>query len=347
MTEKPQNIRQKPSPPMPLVCYFYGAEDLLLEEAVNAIKAKALSGGLESFNLQVFDRATLDASKIVAAAQTLPAFSEKRVVIVKDAEAIKSKDEEGVKSKNEEIFCEYLKNPSPGTCLIFISGKEKLDKPKSGKESGFMQAVRERGVIRAFNTLNEGELRAWIKKTALSMGKSVTPDATQKLMEFSSGKLRELKAELEKIALFAGEKPEIDANDVDAAGLDCKEEDAFALAKALGEKNLPKAMKMYEKVSAEEPVKILGALSWHMRALFKVKLLSEKRVSFKEISDATRLFGDRLAKYLEMSKSFSVPELASAIRKLQATDTGLKTGQLPQGVLLSKLIIELCGGLRP
>lgn len=342
MIEKPQSSRAKPAPAIPLVCYFYGAEDLLLEEAVDALKAKALSGGLDAFNLDVFDQASFNPSKIIMAAETLPAFSDKRVVIVKDADAIKAKD--------IAVLGDYVKNPSPGTCLIFISKKEKFDKKKAGEQDflqDFLKVVVAKGLVKKFDVLSPEAMHEWIKKTAVSMGKSITPTAAQKLIALSSGRLRELKSELEKLALFTGEKKEIDLCDVEDAGLDCKEETAFALCDAIGAKDTAAAIKVLSKLSDEEPIMILGTLSWHIRTLFKVKLLREKRVSMNEISNATRLYGDRLNKYLAMTQLFSVDELNSAVEMLQDSDTGMKTGRLPQRLLLSQLIIELCGGLRP
>ncbi|TAN63946.1 DNA polymerase III subunit delta [bacterium] len=341
MTEKPLSSRAKPTPSIPLVCYFYGAEDLLLEEAVDAIKAKALSGGLDAFNLDVFDQASFNPSKIIMAAETLPAFSDKRVVIVKDAEALKAKD--------IAVLGDYVKNPSPGTCLIFISKKDEHSKKKGGEPDflqDFLKIIAAKGLVKEFKKLNPDAMHEWIKKTVVSMGKTVTPTAVQRLIALSSGRLRELKSELEKIVLFTGEKKEIDLCDVEDAGLDCKEETAFALCDAIGAKDTTAAIKVLSKLSDEEPIMILGTLSWHIRTLFKVKLLREKRVSMNEISNATRLYGDRLDKYLGMTRLFGVQELDRAIEKLQDADTGMKTGRLPQRLLLSQLIIELCGGLR-
>ena len=101
------------------VYYLYGTEDYLIEEALSSIKAEALTGPFASMNYQSFEGRGGQASEIINAASTMPAFSDMRVVVVKDAGALKA-DELG-------RLAAYVKDPNPAACLVFPPESSKID----------------------------------------------------------------------------------------------------------------------------------------------------------------------------------------------------------------------------
>ena len=67
--------------------YFFGDEDFLIEQESRALADAALADGDASFNLHVFWANENKAEEIISAANAFPFLSEKRVVIVHDADA--------------------------------------------------------------------------------------------------------------------------------------------------------------------------------------------------------------------------------------------------------------------
>lgn len=313
------------------VYYLCGAEDYLVEDAARDIRKNALEGGLESMNLQIFDSKTMDAADVVAAASTLPAFSQRRVVVVRGADAMKA--------AQEKEFSDYIKNPSPTTSLIFVAEGQKTGKEKSD----FIKALSDKGYLKSFARLDEKGLVAWIRKEAEKDGKKISVEAARKLVAITGNKLRDLKGELEKLVIFSGTNAEMTVADVEDVVLDCREETIFSLSDAIGEKKLKKAIEVYERVSMEEPLKILGAIARHIRVLLKVKALSRKRVPAGTMAGMAGVPPFHLDKYLSSSRLFTEGELKSAIEKLARADGELKTGRLPEHLVLPRLIMELCG----
>ncbi len=311
------------------IYYIYGTDDYLVAEAVEEIKSEALKGGMESMNYQVFDGRGLDSGALVAAASTLPAFSERRVVLVRGADAIKA--------AVEKELIGYVADPSPSTCLIFVGGA------KADKTSAFIKCLSERGYIKACNRLSERDLAAWIRKEAAAKGKKITDGAVSKLIAIAGNNLREVRSELEKIMLFALDKPEVDSGDVEDAGLDCREETIFGLADAIGAKDLKTALRIFDKVSGEEPLKVLGAISRQMRVLLNIKALTRKKVEGRRLPQLLGVPPFALDNYLKRSRRFTEKELVGAVKRLAEADMDLKTGRKPQSVVLSKLIIDLSG----
>ncbi len=308
--------------------YLYGSEDYLVERELERIVNGALEGGLGDMNHHVFDAGSLDPEEVVSVAMTLPAFSSKRVIVVKGAESLKA--------RQEKVFMEYAADPSPTTVMVFVSGAAKK------KDSGFFRFLEKKGFVKAFNRLKEENLVEWIKNEVRSQGKTISADAARKLLAIAGKSLRDLKGEIEKLLLFTGQKKSIDAKDVEDCGLDMKEETLFALSDAMGSRDLAKAMKILAKVENEPPLKMLGAMARQIRVLLKLKVLLRKG---KAPGGLARLVGVphfRLNDYIRRSRAFGEEELVEALKKLYSADTDLKTGRLPQHLVISKLLIELC-----
>ena len=310
--------------------YLYGTDDYLVEEAFLKIKSEALTGGFASMNYHVYEGKGLASSDLVSTAQTMPAFAEWRLIAVKGAE--------GIKAAQEKELAEYVADPSPTTCLVFISNAAKLD-----KGSALVKALEAGGHTKALNRLSDTELLRWIKEEAVRQGKTIADAAARSLLEISGPRLRDIKGELDKIVLFAGEKRAIDENDVAESGLECREESIFNLSDAIGKKDVKEAFRVYEKLSDEEPIKVLGAIARQMRTLLKIKALLKKGTPVERIGGLTGLFPKYASDYIRRSKLFGETELASAILKLLAADTDLKTGRAPVATVLPRVIMELCG----
>jgi len=312
------------------VYYFYGEEEVLMGDALASIEAASLTPGLESMNRQVFYPDGLDAGEVVAAARTMPAFSGKRLVIVRGAQSLREKD--------RKTFVEYIKSPTPSTVLVFVAPVAKLE-----KKGEFFKALDAAGAIVAFRRLRTPALLDWIRKEASKRGKTITPGAAARLAELAGPGLNELRAEIEKITLYVGQKERVDEDDVVTAGLDCRSETIFGLADAVGMRDLKKALKVYSKISREPPLAVLGALARHMRILLRIKALVRKGISGKRLASETGVKEYFLRDYLRGSRLYSEDELLAALERLYRADRDLKSGRLPKEAALTPLIMDLTG----
>lgn len=278
------------------VYYLYGTEDYLIEEALSAIKAEALTGPFASMNYQSFEGRGGQASEIINAASTMPAFSDMRVVVVKDAGALKA----------DELIrlAAYVKDPNPAACLVFTSESSKID-----KNAAFFKALEEKRYLKTCLRLTQDEMAAWIRGEAKRQSRTISEGAVRRLSDIVGNKLRDVKGELDKVILYAGDKTAIDESDIEEACMVCREETSFTLAKAIGAKNVKTALKIYERLSDEPPIMVLGAISWQIRM---------------------------------NSRSFTKPELKRALERLYAADRALKTSSQPVDVVMPALIIALC-----
>jgi DNA polymerase-3 subunit delta len=311
------------------IYYFYGPEDLLIEKRVEEIKAVSMTPGFESMNQQIFHADSLDVTELLTSAGTLPAFSTYRLIILKGAGSLKASD--------TEMMLEYIECPSPSTVLVFVSSESKPDNRKA-----FIKLLSKCGYLVNCKRMGDRELPAWVAAEVKKYGKRISRGASNRLIASAGPKLRDLSGEIDKLTLFIGDKEGIEESDVEEAGIDLREETIFKLTDAIGSKNPGAAFKILNKLSEIHPLQMLGLVSREIRILLKVKALEREAVSRQAFGASLGVPPFTIDGYIKRSRGFSEAELKSALHRLSKVDTGIKSSSLPIGVVMPKLVSELC-----
>ncbi|MBE9528776.1 MAG: DNA polymerase III subunit delta [Proteobacteria bacterium] len=313
------------------IYYFYGPEDLLIDERVEEIKSAALTPGFESMNFQIFHSDSLDVADLLTSAGTLPAFSTYRLLILKNAGSLKVAD--------TELITEYVKNPSPSTVLVMISSETKPDMRKT-----FVKALDKSGFLVNCRRMSERDLPAWVAAEVRKYGKRISRGASTRLIASAGPRLRDLHGEIEKLTLFIGAKEGIEESDVDEAGIDLREETIFKLTEAIGGKNVEAAFRILNKLSEVHPLQMMGLVSREIRILLKVKALERESVAKQALGKRLGVPPFTVDGYVRRSRGFSEGELKGALKRLAKADAVIKSSSLPVGVVMPKLVLELCSG---
>jgi DNA polymerase-3 subunit delta len=165
--------------------YFHGPEDLLKDEALRAILDRALDPSLRDFNLDQRSAGELDADLLFALCTTLPMMAERRVVVLREVEALKRKP------KVRAALLEYLGRPAPDTVLVLIQGANEESEDKE---------IARAAVAVACEPLPEGRVLKWLDRRAKGLGVELPEDAARHLVRAVRGELAPLAAELDKLA---------------------------------------------------------------------------------------------------------------------------------------------------
>ena len=172
--------------------YFHGPEEVLKEEAVRAILDRALDPGLRDFNFDQRSAAQLEGEELEALCNTLPMLAERRVVVIRDAEAWKRK------TRSRTAFLRYLENPSPGTLVILIQG--------SAEESEDKELTRDTYSVN-FRPLSPERASKWAVRHAGQLGLTLDPAAAEHLVRSLGTELGPLASEVAKLASLPGDQP--------------------------------------------------------------------------------------------------------------------------------------------
>ncbi len=172
--------------------YFHGPEDLLKDEALRAILDRALDPSLRDFNLDQRGAAQLDADALFGLCTSLPMMAERRVVVLREVEALKRKP------KVRAALLDYLSRPAPDTVLVLIQGSNEENEDKE---------IAKAAVTVACEPLPTDRVLKWLDRRAKAAGVELPEDAAQHLVRAVGGELATLAAELEKLAALPSGEP--------------------------------------------------------------------------------------------------------------------------------------------
>ena len=167
------------------VYYLHGPEDVLKDEAIQALLDRTLDPALRDFNLDQRGAAQLDPESLVTLCTTLPMMAERRVVVLRDIEALKRKP------KVRAALLAYLAHPAPETLLVLVQG--------SGEDAEDKELARLATSVECDALPPERVLR-WLQRRAEGLGVRLEPEAAEHLRHAVGSGLGLLQAELRKLA---------------------------------------------------------------------------------------------------------------------------------------------------
>jgi len=322
-----------------LVYLFYGSERLLLQEALDSLTKFLAPGGTGDFNYEKFDAAGAAPSQVVQAANMLPVFAEKRLVVVTGVPWFSSGKGGEEESKNSEaaLLLAYLENPSPSTCLVLVAG-EKID----GKKKN-VKAIKKTGQVIEFTSLKGIELNRWMETIFRKKGKKAARGAIDYLAVAVGNNMSHLVQEIEKVCLFVGPGVEVTLQDVMQTVSASSNLTVFNLVDAVSKKDSASAvLQLRELVKNGEPeIKILALLARQMRILLQIQSLRKEGLGESQIAADLGLHPYVVKKGLQQSSNFTSEELINALEILLETDVKFKTGKGEHLALLETAILRI------
>ena len=168
--------------------YLHGDQDVLKDEAIQAILGAALDPSLRDFNYDQAAAGQLDPEALHALVNTLPMMAERRLVVVRDVEQWKRKP------AVRKVLLAYLEKPSPDTVLVLVQGAE---------------AEADADLERLCHSIDCKPLPAdgvveWLERHATALGIRFEPGAAQHLASATGNDLGTLRSELEKLSALGG-----------------------------------------------------------------------------------------------------------------------------------------------
>jgi DNA polymerase-3 subunit delta len=334
------------------VYYLYGDTPRLREEVLSALQ-KVLFGGAEggeAFNVDRLDASERSAQEIVDTANQLPVLAARRLVVVRGAEQIfkprPGRETAGGDGEDAaDPLLSYFRKPSASTCLVLIG-----EKP----DARLRATLAEAGIFCDLSPPKDHALVAWLQEEARRLGKRLRHDAASTLVAFTGNALEAAAGELEKLALFVGEREEITSADVEEAVKNREGALVWRFTDALKARDAQGALKALDRYlrgfrrPEEALFPLLGTLRGELRLLLQAQ----------EIGAVRRLRGRALARKLEeelkvheyrakmaaaAAERFSRAEIRDALRGLLVTDRRLKSRPLSPRLLLDAWVWRFCG----
>jgi DNA polymerase-3 subunit delta len=166
-------------------------QDLLLNQAVDSLKASVAEVADLDFNLETFEGESISADDVVAACNTLPFVSERRLVIVRGIDKL-SKDA-------AETLVRYAGDPSPTTILALV-GK------KLAKNTRLYKAVDKLGGVIERKTPDAREFPRLVQDMFVREGKRISAEGAEYLVNAVGRDMQRLSVEVGKTVSYVGDR---------------------------------------------------------------------------------------------------------------------------------------------
>ena len=313
------------------VYLLVGDDEAEMSQLVAAVSG-LVEEGLRGFNLErvyANDKGVTPLS-IVESAQTLPMLGDRRLVIVLRAERIlkpkrrgKAVDaepeepgEEGEPATDLDALDAYIKKPEPRTTLVLVATdvdrQRKIYKTLQ-KHASIVECWGLRGSKDAKIDLRDVARRAeaLVKQAVTAAGQQIDSAASRLVAERAGADITRLRADVDRLLLFAAGKPKITLADAQEVVSTETAQDDWAVTNAISRGDAAEALRHIGMVLEGGGVsyQILGQLAWFVRE--RMTTADPRRVP-------------------------------AAVEALFRTDLELKSSGGDPRVLLERLAVELC-----
>ena len=242
-----------------------GDEPLLVNEALDAIRAQARAAGYSERELHVVERG-FDWQALLAQSRALSLFAQRKIIEIRIASG--TPGEQGA-----DAIVELATQGSEDNLVLLVTGK--LD--ARTQNSRWVGAIDRHGVFVQVWPIELARLPAWIRERLARHGLRADPAAATLLAERVEGNLLAAHQEIEKLALLlpAGE---LDAQTVLEAVADSARFDVLQLGEAAMRGQAARALRILDGLRGEdtEPAVVLWALNKDLQWIARAQHLMHK-----------------------------------------------------------------------
>ena len=287
------------------VYLLYGEEEYFIDLICDKLVAKIIDKSEKEFDLNVFYGKDSTIEMIIESLKKYPMISDKNVVVLKEAQILKSK----LQKLNQ-----FLKRNIINTLLIICYKEKKID-----KRIEFYKLVERVGIIFESKKLYENQIVDWIKNRVYELGLKIDYDSIKILYSFLGDNLNKIDNELKKLVITMKPNDLITRNIINEKIGFNKDYNFFELQKALGKRDLKTSLKIIDflkdNLNKNPLVVILPTIFNYFQKILMIKFLGNNNLE-KELNISSYFLND----YIKSSKNFTLQQSLKIINYLKEAD---------------------------
>ncbi len=367
----------KGAAPLVLVC---GEDEFAVKQRAKELFSnwQAEVGGMDQEVIDGSVHNSGEALKAIArlreALQTLPFFGNAKVIWLQNCNFLgdeRAATAQAVTDSLAELAQEFKDFAWDNVRLLISAGK--VDKRKV-----FYKAIDKIGAVESFAGWSvddrdwADQAENWAARGLEKRNKKISERALAELVARVGPNARQLESEIEKLALYVGNRSQIEAEDVESICTRNKSARAFALGDALGDRDLPRLLRCLDEELWEvkldpdkSEIRLLYGLISKVRAMIFLKEMiregwlrpTREYPQFKvqlERVPAERLPQDRrfnplalnpyvLYKALPQAENYTEAELVNAMDLLLRCNQRLVSSGLDQSLVMQQTLVQIVG----
>ena len=298
---------------IPSVILMYGKERFMIEWAYKSFKKALVNPVTESMDFTIFTEKETTLDEVIAACETVPFMSERKIVVVKDLDL---------------DFSEYISDIPKTSLLILV--QEKVDKRKASYKK-----IEQVGLAYDFTALDEATLVSWVHKRTTKISK-------EDILRFATDSgyfdkerdynLFNFENDLNKAIALYSDKEQISLDDLKFISSADEENNAFKLFDAAFSDKKSEAMRMLDQFSSVSDI-----LRFHGLLCSQLEIMLEAR----ENPNLPGVNPYRLKKAIESSKRLSTERLKAALLACYKIESEIKGGRMDARLCLELFVAKI------
>jgi DNA polymerase-3 subunit delta len=356
------------------VYLIYGTDEYLVSGKAREIVKKLVPDGAEMMGLDIIDgsvdnveQALAAIDKCITSLQSLGLFADERVVWLKGVNFLYDSRTGKSAAVGEALgrLADLIKDGIPSG-IEFVISSDKCDKRKA-----FFKACKAQGELHEFMVPEKAHQAdkaagAFLADKLADTGLRMSSSAKALFLGKVGANTRLIVNELEKLALYIGDKTSIDDADVEAVVSSAREAVAWDLADAFGKRDLARALAVLRQLvfQKESTMGLVMGLERRIRELLLYRESIEAGwlsigsgsvtwnkgdpaagALFEEYmaTDPRKIHPYRAFLLAQQAKSFSRTQLRRCLREVCTAHERLVSSRVPQEMTLELLLVRMLG----
>ena len=242
------------------VYLLYGEESFLKQSYKKKLK-EAVAGD-DTMNYNYFEGKGLDVNELISLSDTMPFFSDKRLIIIENSGFFKT---------SSEALADYLPMIPDTTCIVFV--EDAVD-----KRNRLFKKVKELGHAAEMKRQDSAQLARWAGTILAQNGRKITGSTMNLFLERTGDDMENIRMELEKLISYTMGSDVVTTEDMEAVTTVQVTNKIFDMVNAIVTRKTRLAMDLYEDLLTlkEPPMRILFLIARQFNQLLLVKEMTAK-----------------------------------------------------------------------
>ena len=323
--------------------FFYGAEDYLMNWAMDQIIADNVPEDSRDLDVITLDGESVNAYDIMGEARAYSMFSDRRVVIVNNYLPLFRK----VADAGAEELKEFVKSPLDSSILVFV-----LDASRSGDISAFGKQMIKACSSYEFARLERVDLKAFINKRIHAASKMIARRQLEHLIDVtgyynrdSAYDLAELDKDISKLVKASAEDEISDGLIEDMLTGD-SDKFVFNLVDALTSGDRGRALAIAEAIIRDQDgaMAVLALLTKQFEIMYDALELSKEGFSIAQMAKKTGVNEFRFKRAYNAATKYSQAKIKTILKDLYNADRNIKRGDIDKDTALELFALSACPG---
>lgn len=307
------------------VYLLYGEENFLKNSYKKRLKQAII--GEDDMNYNSFDGKDIVFSDIKGIAETMPFFSEHRLILI---------EESGLCASSAQEWAEYISQIPDGTHIVFVESH--VD-----KRNKLYKEISKNGYAVELKRQSERDIKRWIVGILAKKNLKITEEALELILIKNGDDMERIHSEMEKLSAYCMGQEGVYPSDVQAICSELTVNRIFEMIEAVAAGNERTALELYyDLLALKEPsMRILFLIAKQFNQLMQIKdgMAAGKRKD--ELAAGMKLRPFIAGKLMTQARTFTKEELKQYVEICVDSEEAVKTGKLTDKLAVEMVLIKI------